>query len=175
MGRGPASWKAAGSGEEQLDHIFYDTELSTTSANTNLTLFDGTEAASGLDDTNMPIASQLPSSQRFLVKKISVHFNDVLASADAENILDRGSFEMRVNDRRVFACPLREVMSEKTVLPSGVTQDEQYFVGGTYEFENYVHIPGGVRFNVLIETGETAPGASTALTVCLHGELVRSV
>ena len=170
MAKYPESWTKAISGKNVEDYMYYDGDLSTTTANTSLTIFDGTEAASGLDDTNMPQASQLPSSEDFVVKKISVHFNDVLASADAENLLDRASFELRVADKRRLAGPLREFMSEKSVVPSGVTQDEQYFVGGTYELENYIHIPGGTKFNVLIETGETAAGVSTNITVCLHGE-----
>ena len=173
MVRYPKGWEDADDNEEQITTTLYDTELSTTAANTSLTLFDNTEQGSGLDDTNMQIASQLPSTQRFLVKAISAHFNDVLAATDAENLLDRASFELRINNWRMFSAPLREIMSEKTVIPSGVTQDEQYFIGKTYPLENYIMIPGGTTFNATIETGETAAGVSTAITVVLHGELVR--
>jgi len=175
MAKAPASWKGPGAGEEVLDYTLYDGQLSTTNANTALTLFDNTEAGVGIDQSNMPIASSLPSKWQFLIKKIAVHFNDVLASADAENILDRASFLLNINSRRMFSTILREVMSEKSVIPAGVTQDEQYFMGKTYELENYIHLKGGDQFNVEIETGETAPGASTELTVCLIGELVRPI
>lgn len=169
----PTSWKGLQANFELLDWIIYDGQLTTTNASTALVLFDNTEAGVGLDQSNMAIANSLPSKQEFLLKAFSVHFNDVLASADAENILDRASFEFLVNNSRKFVCPLREVMSEKTVIPAGVTQDEQYFMGKTYELENYIHIKGGDFFEVRIETGETAPGASTELTACLHGELLR--
>lgn len=175
MVRYPENWQDAQSGEEQLDYVLYDSELSTTNANTALSLFGSDIQTDGLDQTNMEIRGQLPSSQRFLIKKIAVHFNDVLASTDAENILDRASFELRVNQRRYLTCPLREVMSEKSVIPAGVTQDEQYFMGKTYELENYIMLAGGTPFVVNLETGETAAGASTEITVCLIGELVRRV
>ena len=175
MPRYPNGWEDASQGEEQLDYVLYDTELSTTNANTALALFGSDIQTDGLDETNMEIRGQLPSSQRFLIKKIAVHMNDVAASADVENILDRASFELRVNQRRYLTCPLREVMSEKTVVPAGATQDEQYFVGQTFELENYIMLAGGTPFVVNLETGETAPGVSTAITVCLIGELVRRV
>lgn len=175
MGKAPTSWKGPGTGEEVLDYTLYDGQLTTTNANTLLTLFDNTEAGSGIDQCNMPIASSLPSKWNFLIKKIAVHFNDVLASADAEGILDRGSFLLNINSRRMFSTILREVMTEKSVIPAGVTQDEQYFMGKTYELDNYIHLKGGDQFNVEIETGETAPGASTEITVCLIGELVRPI
>ena len=175
MVRYPNGWEDAKDGEEQIDWVAYDSELSTTNANTSLSLFGSDIQTDGLDQTNMEVRGQLPSSQRFLVKKIAVHMNDVPASTDIEAILDRGSFELRVNQRRYLTCPLREVMSEKTVIPAGATQDEQYFMGKTFELENYIMIPGGTAFVVNIETGETAPGASTEITVCLIGELVRRI
>ena len=173
MARTPASWKPAGAGFEQIDWILYDGQLTTTNASTSLVLFDNTQAGVGKDQSNMPIASSLPSNWQFLLKSLAVHFNDVVASADTENILDRAYIELLINSRSMFIAPLREVMSEKTVIPAGVTQDEQYFMGGTYNFENNIHIRGGDNFSIEIETGETAPGASTELTVCLIGELVR--
>ena len=173
MARTPASWKPRGTGFEVIDYILYDGQLTTTSANTALVLFDNTQAGVGKDQSNMPLASALPSNWQFLLKQIAVHFNDVLASADAENILDRRYFELFLNNRSMFLVPLREVMSEKTVIPAGVTQDEQYFMGKTYQFENYIHIKGGDNFSVEIEVGETAASASTELTVCLIGELER--
>ena len=173
MAKIPASWKGPQANEELLDYILYDGQLSTTNASTALVLFDNTEAGVGIDQSNMPIASSLPSKWQFLIKAFSAHFNDVLASADAENLLDRASFVFLMNSRRMFAAPLREIMSEKTVIPAGVTQDEQYFMGGTYMLDNYIHLKGGDQFSVEIETGETAAGASTEITVCLHGELIR--
>src|SRR3990167_4992226 len=114
MAKAPASWKGPGTGEEVLDYTLYDGQLSTTNANTALTLFDNTEAGVGIDQSNMPIASSLPSKW-------------------------------------------------------------QFFMGKTHELDNYIHLKGGDQFNVEIETGETAPGASTELTVCLIGELVRPI
>ena len=173
MGKTPESWKKPSAGEELIDYVLYDGQLSTTGANAALVFFDNTEAGVGIDQSNMPIASSLPSKWQFLIEKFAVHFNDVVASADVENILDRASFLLLINNRRMFSAPLREVMSEKTVIPSGVTQDEQYFMGKTYELMNYIHLKGGDQFSVEIETGETAPGVSTELTVCLIGELIR--
>lgn len=173
MARVPASWKPASAGFEQIDYIFYDGQLSTTNANTALVLFDNTQAGVGKDQSNMPIANSIPSNWQFLLKAIAVHFNDVLAGVDAENLLDRAYFELLINNRSMLLVPLREVMSEKTVIPAGVTQDEQYFMGKTFMLENYIHIKGGDNFSVEIEVGETAASASTELTVCLIGELIR--
>jgi hypothetical protein len=58
-------------------------------------------------------------------------------------------------------------------LPAGVTLDESFVVGKAHMLESYIHIKGGVPLSGVFNTGKTAAGVSTALTIALLGELVR--
>ena len=173
MGEIPKEWKPAGTGEEEFDIPLYDTEGGLNAADTNIQFFDQGEAAVGIDETNMPKASELPSTQRFLVKKIEVFVNDVSAAADEHTMLDRSVLEMKINSKRVFVAPLRLLMGGATVLPAGVTQDEDHVAGFGYDLDRYIVIPGGTQFSVVIETAQTATGADMELTVALRGRWVR--
>ncbi len=175
MAKVPKGWKDAGAGEEQIDHILYDSQLSTTAANTKLNMFKQTEAANGLKLTNMTKANELPTSQRMLIKKITVFFNDVPAGVDIENLLDKAVCEFLINNKRVMAAPMRMFLHESTVLPAGATQDEQEAIGKSLELDNYIVLPGGVNFTFDLSTGDTVAGTTTNITVAFTGELVRSV
>ena len=173
MARTPADWKDAGAGEEQLTQPIYDTTLSGTAADTDILFFDKSESANNREVTNLQQIGVLPTTQRFLMKGIVAFFNDLSAAADELNVCDRGIFELLLNNKRVLLIPLRLIIGEQTSLPSGVTQDESFVVGKTFMLESYIHIKGGVPISGVLNTGKTAAGVSTAITIALLGELVR--
>ena len=173
MARTPADWKDAGAGEEQLTQPLYDTTLSGTGADTDILFFNKSESADNREVTNLQQAGVLPTSQRFLMKGIVAFFNDLSAAADELNICDRGIFELLLNNKRILITPLRMLIGEHTSLPSGVTQDESFVVGKKFELESYIHIKGGVPISGVLNTGKTAAGTTTAITIALLGELVR--
>ena len=173
MARTPAEWKDAGAGEEQLTQPLYDTTLSGTAADADILFFDKSESANNREVTNFQQIGVLPTSHRFLLKGIVAFFNDVSAAADELNICDRGIFELLLNNKRVMIMPLRMLIGKQTSLPSGVTQDESFVVGEAFMLESYMVIKGGVPISGILNTGKTASGVSTALTIALLGELVR--
>jgi len=169
----PKEWKPAGSGEEELAWVLYDTEGGYNAANTALAYFDQAESAVGQDETNMPVANQLPSSQRFLIKEIHWFLNDVSATVDETNILDRAFIELTINNRRKFVAPLRMVVGGATIIPSGVTQDEDHLAGEGFKLERGIIVNGGDNLAVTVDTGETSAGTDMEATVALIGRLVR--
>ena len=173
MARTPTDWKDAGAGEEQLTQPLYDTTLSGTAADADILFFNKSESADNREVTNLQQAGQIPPSQRFLIKRIVAFFNDVSAAADELNVCDRGIFELLINNKRVLIIPLRLIIGEAISLPSGVTQDESFVAGKTFELESYIYLKGGVPLSGVLNTGKTAAGVTTALTIALLGELVR--
>lgn len=169
----PKDWKPAGAGEEEIAWMLYDTEGGYDSANTTLQYFDQAESAVGPDETNMPIAGQLPATQRFLIKEIHFFINDVIASADAHNIMDRSYLELKINNKRMFIAPLRMLIGGGTVLPSAVTQDEDQLQGDGFKLDKGIVINGGDSIIVETDTGETSMGTDAECSVALVGRLVR--
>lgn len=169
----PKDWKGAGSGEEEIDWLLYDTEGGYDSANATLVYFDQAESSVGLDETNMPVAGQLPSSQRFLIKEIHFFINDVVASADAHNIMDRSYLELKINNKRMLAGPLRMFVGGGTVVNAAVTQDEDQITGEGFKLDKGIVINGGDNFVVETDSGETSMGTDAECAVVLRGRLVR--
>lgn len=169
----PSAWKNAGSGEEQIDWVLYSVEASGTTAEAEIVMFDKTEAADGKDETNMTKAGELPSTQRFLIKKISFNLDPISTGTDVQKILDRGVFELTINSKRMFIAPLLDLLGHGAIIPAGVTQAVDHQVGMPYELENYIMIPGGVNFSAIVRVGATAPSASQDMYVSFYGELVR--
>ncbi len=173
MAKIPADWKDAGAGEEQLTQPLYDTTLSGTAADTDILFFDKSESANNREVTNFQQIGVLPTTHRFLLKGINAFFNDVSAAGDEINICDRGIFELLINNKRILIIPLRMLIGKQATLPAGVTLDESFVIGDPFMLESYITIKGGVPISGVLNTGKTAAGVSTAITVALVGELVR--
>jgi len=174
MAKIPADWKDAAAGEEQLSYVLYDGQLSTTTANTLLNMFKQTAAANGLKLTNMTKANELPSNQRFLLKKIACVFNDTMAALDVQKLIDDAFFELRINQKLVLGAPLRLLGPITSLVVPGVTDAIWDYMGPAFELENYLTIPGGTNFAFDLTTGDTAASASSRITIELIGDLVRS-
>ena len=170
----PKNWKPAGAGEEEIPYILFDVQSSTTTANTVLNFFSRAEAAQNKRTTNMPLASQLPPSQRFLITKIELAGDSEFSTAtDQSDVFDGGSLELTIAKKRYLHADLRAFLGTGMRLPPGVTNVDESFAGPGYVPDQGITIPGGVEFNVEVITGDTAPTAAQQLTVRLHGILVR--
>ena len=169
----PKEWKTAGGGEEELDYIFYDLTASGTTASATLTFFDTSESASGKAVCNMEIAGQLPSTQRFLIKKIEVLIDVNAAAGDSADVLDAAILEMYVQNKRLWGAP---AIYHAPPVHTSITRTAE--LGGavrieSFEFDKYVALNGGVPFRVEMLIGKTAVSASTDITILLRGRLVR--
>jgi len=170
----PKTWKDAGADEEQLSWVLFDVQSSTTTANTVLNFLSRSEGAQNKRTTNMPIAGQLPSTQRFLLKKIRLmtdsEFN---TTTDVNDVMDGGSIEVTLNNKRMIHAPLRAALGLYTKIGSTTADADTLPQGEGIDLDPYLVIPGGSNVNVEVITGDTAPTAANQLTVMLIGELVR--
>jgi len=169
----PKEWKPAGAGEEELDYVLYHIKGSGTNASATLQFFNVDEATDGIAVTNMPLKSQLPSTQRFLVKEIRINLDPISAGTDINSVLDNAILDFYIQNKRVLCLPAIECVSPAHIIPSGVTQDEDRVAGEGFKLDRAVMIPGGTTFRVEFTVGKTAPSASTDIYVELRGRLVR--
>jgi len=176
MATTPASWKAAAAGEEELDYVLFDVQSSTTTANTVLNFFSRAESAQNKRTTNMPLASNLPSTQRFLVREVQLVGDSEFSTAtDQSDAFDGGSVELTINKRRYLHGDMRCFLGPGMRVPPGVTNVDESFSGTGFKLERGIVLPGGTEFNVEVITGDTAPTAAQQLTVRLIGTLVRAL
>jgi len=173
MGEVPKEWKGAGTGEEEIDWVWYDLVASGTTASATKTFFNHSKGADGLAVTNMEIAGQLPSSQRFLIKSIELLVDVNAASGDAADVLDSAVLELYISGRKMFSAPAAYFLtpiatSQTTTADTGTAHRKVPF-----ELDKYIVLNGGTDFRVDVLIGKTAPSASTDLTVLLRGRLVR--
>lgn len=165
-------------GEEEIDYVLYDTQTSGTTAGAAITFFDQSEASAGIKATNMPIANQLPSSQRFSINSIQVLFDPEMATGDLKDILDQAVLEIKINEKRKFIAPLAWFTSQGQLIPSttwgGATVSDLPQMGGSvYTLTNPIALQGGTTLSVKIQIGQTAPSASSYIQVLLCGLLIR--
>lgn len=173
MGEIPKEWKPAGTGEEELDYVLYDLNASGTTASATLTFFDTTESASGKAVSNMEIGGQLPSTQRFLIKKIELLVDVNAAAGDSADVLDAAVLELYIQNKRMLSSPALVFAVNQA---ASITRTAE--LGGALSYwdperDKYIVLNGGVPFRVEMLIGKTAVSATTDLTVMLKGRLVR--
>lgn len=165
---------------ETIDWVLYDYGAPTHAAKASVTLFDQAESAAtnAHQDTNMPIANQLPASQSFVIKKIGVIFDWVAAvtnAAEESSALDQGTLELKVAERRMFIAPLHILLAPNQYscvdIAAGASASSNPV--NWFELEHPIAIPGGVPFKVIINQGLTDTTADITFGVCLVGELTR--
>jgi hypothetical protein len=171
----PKEWKPAAIGEEEIDYVLYDLNASGTTASATLTFFDTTEAASGKAVSNMETGGQLPSTQRFLVKRIELLVDVNAAAGDSADVLDSAVLEFYIANKRILGAP-----AALFSVPVATSQTRTAELGGAvnqvqFELDKYIALPGGTPFRVEMLIGKTAVSATTDLTVMLKGRLVRSM
>lgn len=174
MSETPSEWKPASSGEEELDYILYDLVASAHSGSESLTFFNHSRSTSTLAVTNMEIAGQLPSSQRFLIKKIQLQVDVLAAANDAAEELDAAAAELSINNKVVFSAPATVFCT--SFIPAITTTATVGPAMNVVEFEldKYIVLNGGVPFKIVMLNGKTASSANTDHTFILRGRLVRS-
>lgn len=169
----PSDWLAAGSDETEDHYPLFDSNLSTTAANTTLTYFGTAMTAATEKERNNEFSGSLPQSQRFLLQNIKVLYNDLVTSDDENSIAEGGYVKVTIQDRKRLHLPLHMIGAGGSVVPAGVTQDEDHIFMPPFDLKKNIVIPGGVPFKVEVVTGDTAPTTSTRVTVVLDGVLVR--
>jgi len=169
----PQSWKPAGAGEEELDFVLYDSALSTTNANSVLQLFDAVRSSPTDPSNNLEAANGLPQSQRMLIKEIGVIYNELVQSDDENSIAENGILRVAINSKTRFECPLLLIGSGGSVVPAGATQDEDHVFARPFMPDPNIVLMGGNALAVTVITGDTAPTASSRVTVYFRGTLVR--
>ena len=169
----PKDWKVAAATEEEIDFILYDLVASGTTASAEKIFFNQNRSTSGLAVTNMEIAGQLPSTHRFLIKKLGLLIDVNAAAGDSADVLDSAITELYINNKLIFSAP-----SPIFALPIDISTTRTAEVGGAagqveFELDKYVTIQGGTPFKVSMTIGKTAASASTDLTYLLRGKLIR--
>jgi len=149
------------------------------SASTDNVFFNEDEAAAGggVNETNMPIASQLPREWNMKVHEIQVLLDATelaATSLDALDALHQSLIEIKIAKKRVFIAPVKCCLGPGNLFhpavesnAAGMTANAQGFI-----FRNPLIIPGGTPFEVILRTGVTAATSSTnEVTIALIGEM----
>lgn len=165
---------------ETIDWVLYDYGAPTHAAGATVTLFDQTEAAAtnNEQDTNMPIAGQLPTTQKFVIHKIGFIPDWVAGIANAndqQDFYDQGTLELKIAEKRMFIAPLHILTAPGQLGADTVAAGATQYGPGTtwFEFKHPITLEGGTPFKVVITQGITDTTASHTVGVVLVGELTR--
>lgn len=160
------------------DWVLYDHGAPTHAASATVTLFDQAESAATntYQDTNMPLANQLPTTQKFVIHKIGVIFDWEAAITNAGeevDALDQGILELKIAEKRVFIAPIHIVMAAGQQASADIAAGANISSNAVnwFEFKHPILIPGGTPFKVVITQGLTDTAADITFGVCLVGEL----
>jgi len=165
---------------ETIDWVLYDHGAPSHAASATVTLFDQAESAATntYQDTNMPIAGQLPTTQKMVVHKLGVIFDWGAAVANAteeSDFLDQGTLELKIADRRMFIAPLHILLAPSQFacidIAAGASVSSNQV--NWFELKNPITLNGGVPFSVEITQGLTDTTADCTIGVVLVGELTR--
>lgn len=158
--------------------VLYDTAPFGATAGTDHVLFQVSQGADSTHTeayTNSRGAGQLPTEEKFLLKRLHAIIDHNTALADIPKIFNASYFELRVSDKIVFKCPLA-MLSSKNSYGGHYTQaaaaDEAVIGldGEGYELEIPIEIQGGVSFRPKVYQG-TAVTASSNIKIVLEGTL----
>lgn len=159
--------------------VLFDTALFSTVDETDFPLFqvaEGGDATHVKAFTNSRGAGQLPSTEKFTVKKVEVYPNERLTIADAGVWFIDGYLSIEVNNREIFRAPLAHVIGGPQ--PTGhftqaVAADlsSLEFNGRGFEFDIPIEIPGGTPFKVILHQGNVTAVATQAIVCALTGTL----
>ena len=166
---------------ETISWVYYHGQDLGTSAGTK-TFFqtDKHAATNGLADTNMEVAGQLPSANKFVIKKISVIPSPNEDPADILAALSEAVLQLNIAGKPYLEIPVVECIkgaggaaSAALYGQASATEIDRYSPGGDgYKLDIPITLMGGVAFDVKI-TFVNAPSTSCFVYVCLHGDLTR--
>jgi len=160
---------------ETIDWVFYDLVASGTTESVKKTFFSHDEPSDGLQVTNMPIAGQIPSTQKFELHSIEFIPDVEAATGDLKDLLDAAVLELYVNEKRMLSAPLIMFCANSYLIPMSTesTVDKPQLAGTPYKLEKPITISGGDSIKVEVTIGKTAVSASMDMIVCLKGLLTR--
>jgi len=158
----------------KVDWVWYHKQSISSSGTT--TYFNTDEATSGTNVTNMKMAGQLPSAEKFTIKSIQVFFDPADAVDDIETLLGNTVLELVIGEETKIKAPLFHFVPQGNITgyaalygQASETERSAAGLGGTvWTFENPIVLPGGVGFKVDLHVG-TAPSAAVDVTVSLVG------
>lgn len=162
------------------DWVYYDTKDVGTSANTEKEFFAHTEAANGIDITNLGDANNLPGNETFEIHEIHIFNSGDLLFPEFEGLIEQGMLEIKVSGSRVLIIPAMlagsncyyyDASSDKTdTTDTGIAS----LKGEPFILQKPIIIKGAVPFNVTFTTGTGATGSGDSLIIALRGKLTRT-
>ena len=164
----------------RYDYPLYDTALFGTTANTTHTLFQngqGSSSTKGSNITNMRGGGQLPDKERFYIKGVGVHVDDIgLSDDDIQGLFMGSILTIEYDNLKVFQVPTY-ICSDKNrvggVKTEATASAFDYFgqEGDAYQFSNEIFIEGGKNITVTITQPLAMDTASMDIKVVLYGDL----
>ena len=156
----------------------FDTWQPGTTANAEDILFQtprGGDSAHNERFTNARGAGQLPAEESFLIDKIGVMVDELVAAADYDTYYFGALLEIRLKDRVVFSAPVMHLfMSSAKSGPIGATAGDAVLftgaLGNGFPLSVPINIMGGTRFDVRAVQG-AAFAAAVDTKVILEGVL----
>lgn len=167
--------EAPRSNEEMTDWIYYDLVASGTTASAKKTFFTHKEGTDGLAVTNLPTEGQLPSTERMSVESIQLVIDPEAADGDMKDLLDAAVLEFYIAGKRKYSAPAKLFCANSWFAPgtAATTVDKPGLAGTPLKFDIPFGLNGGTSFKVEVTIGKTAASATTDITVCLVGKIIK--
>lgn len=159
-------------------YTLYDTAIFSVAGAANHLLFQVGEGVDALHSeliTNMRGNGSLPQEESFLLQKLHVWNEQLVAAADLFDLTDQAFVEIRLSDKTVLKVPLRLVMSNAAWIGSAnlAAGAETAVIGNQgwgFDVMENVTIPGGTRWSVRVHQ-ELGLAATCRVKVVLEGIL----
>ncbi len=156
----------------------FDTWQPGTTANAEAILFQtprGGDSTHNERFTNARGAGQLPSEESFLIRKLGVAVDEVIADSELDTAFYGALMEIRLKDKLVFSAPVRWIIAASgwsgfAAQATAADLDSVGPVGDGLLLDPQVQIMGGTRFDVRMVQG-AAFGAVQDFKVVLEGIL----
>lgn len=164
-----------------LSWMLYDTALFGTVDNTPHTLFqvaEGGDATHVADFTNMRGFGVLPSTEKFVARKIGVALETNATESDAEDWFLDGYLRLYLANNVVFQAPTLALISNTGFnghFAQAAAANRALIGrnGNGYELDPQLVIGGGVLFKVELYQGTVVAANNTRVKVMLDGILTR--
>lgn len=158
--------------------VLFDTATFGVAAGTDFPLFQVAEGGDGTHVkafTNSRGAGQLPSTEKFTLKKFEVYPDVNMSQADTKNMLIASYLSFEINNQELIRLPLSHVMGgpKFTGHYSQAAAADANMISAShdgFELETPIEIGGGVPFKVTLHQG-TATAAAQNVKCAMIGTL----
>lgn len=139
-----------------LHTVLYDTWQPSTTASAEATLFQtpqGGDSTHTESFTNARGAGQLPSGEKFSIKKIKLIIDEMIAEADFDTRLYGGFIEVRVKDKTVLKAPAQMFFAHSAYGGNNLQATAALIqsigpLGDGFILDLPIEISGGERFQI---------------------------